>query len=434
MSTKDAYETAYAGGKSDLLRIGFDGRIEKPAKLGVSEPAYEELAMKQDFKDLCLIGRDGTQRAICVPLSLNSSGDGIKNPVRWVVSANYGERFQIAFVGSAGQLGPTVHVGNALAHRYPIHLGFAVADGPAVDLKSARVVDRCLDPQYDAFLVVHFDRVLFNPVFYPNALDSSAAVADELACEASDAGATAKKAHNIFGAEVLNRVPNQFRIYLGEGRSVLEDDIGGVFTFSDCPVISVQIQAALGRYDGIEAQRQCVEDSGPLAGEHIVSHLLGLLRIINAQKAIACAFVSNASLVHLAREPLPPVDADLDWTGEPTLQSDMHEAEFSVNEVEVEVQAFPFGRDEFEFLGFVVLPDGIGHAQFNTRQDANQTGDDVISFHDAFGDIFLGGAWGSNILERTSMARGKLLGVVFDPSRLEGDELSEVFQENMIDG
>ena len=94
--------------------------------------------------------------------------------------------------------------------------------------------------------------------------------------------------------------------------------------------------------------------------------------------------------MHAAGEPIPAVDADLDGEGDPGLQADVHEAELTVEEVEVDVQAGAVGG--FESEDVVAAEEAEGAADFDASKDADEPFSDVVFFDDPAGDVFLGSA------------------------------------------
>src|SRR6267142_2356691 len=86
-------------------------------------------------------------------------------------------------IGVATKLQPPSQVRHALAHPSPPHTHLALdADLPA-QLETPRVVDRRLDPQHTALLVVHLDGVLLHPVLDPHPFRTHLNVTARLAAE-----------------------------------------------------------------------------------------------------------------------------------------------------------------------------------------------------------------------------------------------------------
>ena len=111
------------------------------------------------------------------------------------------------------------------------------------NLKTPGIVDRSLDSQDRALLVVHLDRVLIKPV-----LDSQALAALEVAGANLSAkptiSASPQKTQYVLAAELLNSMPAEPPINPLKGSRILEHHICGVLTLPDAPVVSMQIQSA----------------------------------------------------------------------------------------------------------------------------------------------------------------------------------------------
>jgi len=94
-------------------------------------------------------------------------------------------------------------------------------------------------------------------------------------------------------------------------------------------------------------------------------------------------------VVHLAGQPFPAVQADVDVEGEPGLDAGVHEAEDRVDLVVVQMQALarPVAHLQLPALG--VGDDLERHAGIDAAQDADQPLLDVVAGGDRAGDVLL---------------------------------------------
>jgi len=115
---------------------------------------------------------------------------------------------------------------------------------------------------------------------------------------------------------------------------------------------------------------QSVQLTLPIRLELLVQQLLGALPIPHPEELVLMAGVAQLVPVHLAGEPFPAIEADLDLEGEPGLQADIHPAEGRVLVVVVQVQALA----RLAADGAAALAVG-GPIEGPTRLDAAQDAD-----------------------------------------------------------
>jgi hypothetical protein len=97
-------------------------------------------------------------------------------------------------------------------------------------------------------------------------------------------------------------------------------------------------------------------------------------------------------VVHLAREPLAAVDADLDAERKPGLDPSIHEAEHGIDDVVIVVQALAGLRADLERSGLRVRAQAEGAAWLDAGEQRDEALTDVVLAGDfmaslsAFGD------------------------------------------------
>jgi len=129
----------------------------------------------------------------------------------------------------------------------------------------------------------------------------------------------------------------------------------------------------------------------------LLHQALGLGDIFNPGETVLASLVAEADPVHLAGQPFPPVYADLDGKGEPTLDAGMHESKPGIHPVMVEKQALSGPRLEFQFLLLLVPEQLVTLARLHGGQDANQSLADSILLGNLLGQILLARLGGGQV-------------------------------------
>jgi len=103
----------------------------------------------------------------------------------------------------------------------------------------------------------------------------------------------------------------------------------------------------------------------------LVEQLLRALPIPHPEELVVMAGVAQLVPVHLAGQPFPPIQADLDLEGEPGLQADVEPAKGRVLVVVVQVQAL--ARLAADGAAAVAVGRPVeGPARLEAAQDADQ--------------------------------------------------------------
>ena len=104
---------------------------------------------------------------------------------------------QIARIGALAHFDTASNIDDAFSHFDPRHLLLAVAGHSTADFKSPRIIDRRLDSQYGTGFVVHFDRVLFDPMLDADAFHAEPHVTSDFTFKTT-VDTPAQKAQHIF--------------------------------------------------------------------------------------------------------------------------------------------------------------------------------------------------------------------------------------------
>src|SRR5207244_2789886 len=142
----------------------------------------------------------------------------------------------------------------------------------------------------------------------------------------------AEKAQDLWCAEVLKGVRDQPRIHRLQPRAVTKQDIGRVFAFVETPVVRPQLMPAEQR---IHTRGKHAEHARPRPRLELAEESVREAEILEVEDTVVDLREAAAAPTQLLRQPLPPIDANLDREGQPRLQADMHQAEIMVPVVEI---------------------------------------------------------------------------------------------------
>src|SRR5713101_7701215 len=137
----------------------------------------------------------------------------------------------------------------------------------------------------------------------------------------------------------------QLRIECGQVRAALEEDVGAVFGLVDDPVIALALEPGLAE-QGVHRARPAVEDLDPAQPREAIGQGLRLGRVIELGEGVVMLHEADARVEELPGQPVVAVDVDLGGEREPSLHADVAEAEFRIQEVEVEDALGPAGEGE----------------------------------------------------------------------------------------
>ena len=149
---------------------------------------------------------------------------------------------------------------------------------------------------------------------------------------------------------------------------------------------------------------QGVEFGDPIGLELLVQELLGPCPILDPEKLVLAPLVLQVFPVHLARQPLASVEADLDLEGEPGLQAHVQPAELGVEVVVIQLRALATLAAHLpETLR--VLPPLKGPARLDTLQHAHESFSDVMLRGQVPGDWLFGDLAGIEVAKALPLAR-----------------------------
>ena len=160
-----------------------------------------------------------------------------------------------------------------------------------------------------------------------------------------------------------------------------------------------------------------------------VSELLSPFAVADPQKGVVLFSVFDAVLIHLPGQPLVTVQTDLNHQREPRLNADVHQPEFTVDEVVIKTEALACGIDELR-------PTLTGNhletlTWFEHPQDANQSLSNTVILGDLPREVFLAEP-AVDVVKRPLMLCGDRFGMIPDTFRVLHDELFEFLDQQTL--
>ena len=125
-------------------------------------------------------------------------------------------------------------------------------------------------------------------------------------------------------------------------------------------------------------------------------------------KGVVAPHIVEFGLIHLARQPLAAVDADINPEGKPGLDAGVHEAEDRVDLIVIQVQALALAVMDFQFAGLPILGHLEGHAGVDAAQHADQSGADAVAGRNFASNVLFAIAGGVEIADLAAQALGWL--------------------------
>lgn len=336
------------------------------------------------------------------------------------------EGLQIVIVGRPRDFEIAIEIGHTLRHREPAYSLLAVAYSRSTNLKFIRTIDNRFYPQYASMFIVHFNPVIFHPVFNPCTGPTVLEFVENLPFKAS-VQFSSEKSQYILSAETHRCVPEQFFIQTLESSSTVEQDIRRELSLIDDPVV-------FGVFEYIFKQRvdpacKSIEHTRPFLFDEVVAQVLSTQRFLDGYEGIVQPFVADIVSVHFACQPLMTIDIDLDLKRKPRLDANMHQPKLTVNKIEIEKQALAIGL--LQLWSPIPISQSKTTARFDGGQDTDQSFSEMISLDDFLGQFFFSRA-SIKIDERTVISSSHILCMRFKPLSLLEDEGLEILYQNAM--
>jgi len=111
--------------------------------------------------------------------------------------------------------------------------------------------------------------------------------------------------------------------------------------------------------------------------------------ILDPEKTVIPLSISNASSIPLASQPLATVDAYIDAKGKPALHPNVHQANFGVLIVVVQMRALGRLHDQAQGFGLAIAPDPKRKTAFHSAQQCDGSFLDCFFGHQLRNEPFL---------------------------------------------
>ena len=358
---------------------------EDTTQAGVAKSADLPFAPHEGDEEFEVVGVEQVEAPVTPLLLANRLGQPLDLLDRRRGVGQVGEEGDVAAVGSEQQLSQGSQAVNRLLHGGELGLSgvIPVFHHPVV-AKEGDVVDRRLDAQDQALLVVELDGHWPHVVLETGALDPSVEVVAEFIPVV--AGELAPEE----GGDVvrLDRVDGSADQGVIQGMQIglaMEDDIGGVLHLHDAPVVGGAELAGYRAVAGGEAIQGMME---PLDGKD-VGEGPGSGPIGDAGEGVVQLRKGDAGLLELGGQPVVAVAVELEPERGPGGHPEIAQAELGVDEVEVVVEALPVLVAQGGLPGSLVMPGGEGGTWLHGREDVDEAGLITSLLEDSPNAIFL---------------------------------------------
>jgi len=254
---------------------------------------------------------------------------------------------------------------------------------PSVVFKERDIISYSLNTKDDTELVIHLDGNFAHSMFNASSLDPRVKVIAHFILIAA-VEFTAKECGNILGLDRVNGSADDFII---DGLKValpLKDDIRSVFDLHKTPVI------AMGKVpdDRTVLSDNFVQLSMNTPDIDVVSKILSFIEIVNLHKDIIKDLVIDFLFAESRCQHIMSVAIELQSERCPCRHSQITQAKFSGDKVEVIMQAFTGHRFEICFMGLFIMPGLISSAGFHCRKDMYKSGMRTSLFDNIINAVF----------------------------------------------
>ncbi len=146
-----------------------------------------------------------------------------------------------------------------------------------------------------------------------------------------------------------------------------------------------------------------------------VGDALRSLPVRNVSEGVVGHSIVDAEPAQLPRQPVMPIEVNLQAAGQPCRHSHVAQAELFVHEIEVVMQAFAVIRHEVRFAGLFVVPWLVRRTGLHRREDAHQAGTFASLRDDLFHPVFLPEVPFTYELDLDARFRRHLFGILPNP-------------------
>lgn len=277
-------------------------------------------------------------------------------------------------------------------------------------------------------LVVHFYPIVFHAMLHARSRLPLLVIVQHLPLEVAGQFSSEKRQH-VLGGEPQRRVVHQLLVDRFQCGGRVEHDVGRVFDLIGDPVMGHLLEDVL--QERIDKFGVFFQDLRPVHFRDPVGEALSTLELfrVDVVKGVVDLTVLDSMLVHFSGENVVSVDAYLYGHGKVRLDSDVNHSQFSVDKIKVEAALFSRGVDELG-LAFAVS-DFETSPGFHGPKDADEPFVDPVFVGDFLGEFFFALSEFDFDVGSVEFC-GVVLGVLDDAFGVFVDELSEVFDEDVV--
>lgn len=291
--------------------------------------------------------------------------------------------------------------------RRCLHLPRSVAVfHPSVVFEETDVVDRGLDSQDQAVLVVHLDRGLVHVVLDAGALNAGLEAVAHLPLVRAVEFAS-EEGRYVIGLYGAHGGAHEGLVDRGQFVLLAEDDVGGVFHLHQAPVIAAGKQGN----GGAEAAGVLIEFAVEFLFVHDVGQCLRFRPVANFDKGVVEHRGGDSALVQGAGQGVVAVEVKLQAEGRPCGHAQVAQPQVLVDEVEVIVQALAGNAFEECAAAGLVMPGPVTGTTFHCRDDMDHSLVVAALAQDLLDDLLLALACLPEILDGDAFLFSQGLGV-----------------------
>src|SRR5205814_6654091 len=129
-----------------------------------------------------------------------------------------------------------------------------------------------------------------------------------------------KKAQYLRAAEAGDGVVEQMRVKPLQRRRIAEHHVAGILALARAPVIRKRQRAANFLVHGMKVAHQLIAYRRPIGLQLAIKERLSCDYVAERGKAVFLTLVRHTCGIHLPREPLAPVEGDVDEKWKPALE------------------------------------------------------------------------------------------------------------------
>jgi len=377
------------------------------AHVACAETADAELAASEGVKELEVVGVEEIEATVGTFVLADGRADlfDVTQSGGGIVDAT--EEVEVADAGGLHQAGEDGKAVDRLLDRGDLERRGAVAMYHLAGVfKEGDVIGRALDACNGAEFVVELEGYGTHEVFDAGALDLGGEIAAHFPF-AEGVNGTAQEGGDVFG---LDGVDGGAREVLVEGQEVgafLEEEIDGVFELRDAPVDAAGEGGQGGAIVCDDPIQFAVEFADVDEGGGIS---LGRFEVVDSREGVVLKGEGGTGSTEAACQDVVTVEVELEAERSPGGDAQEAEPQIGIDEVEIEVGAFPRSGFEARAVGDLVVPRHKAAASLRSREDVNQSRGIASCLEDFGNAIFLAEVLFGDVLDGEAVFSGQGFG------------------------